>query len=94
MSKHVLITGGAGFIGSHLVDTMLARGYEVTVLDNLSPQVHGDAEARRRRVGRSISTRAPSASRATCSTRACSRKASRASPTSLIWRLRSASARA
>ena len=44
MSKHVLITGGAGFIGSHLVDTMLARGYEVTVLDNLCPQVHGDAE--------------------------------------------------
>ena len=44
MKKHVLITGGAGFIGSHLVDTMLARGYEVTVLDNLSPQVHGDAE--------------------------------------------------
>ena len=44
MSKHVLITGGAGFIGSHLVDTMLDRGYEVSVLDNLSPQVHGDAE--------------------------------------------------
>ena len=44
MSKHVLITGGAGFIGSHLVDAMLARGYEVTVLDNLSPQVHADAE--------------------------------------------------
>ena len=44
MSKHVLITGSAGFIGSHLVDTMLARGYQVTVLDNLCPQVHGDAE--------------------------------------------------
>jgi dTDP-L-rhamnose 4-epimerase len=44
LSNHVLITGGAGFIGSHLVDTMLARGYEVTVLDNLCPQVHGDAE--------------------------------------------------
>ena len=44
MSKHILITGGAGFIGSHLVDTLLARDYEVTVLDNLSPQVHGDAE--------------------------------------------------
>jgi dTDP-L-rhamnose 4-epimerase len=44
MDKHVLITGGAGFIGSHLVDAMLARGYEVTVLDNLLPQVHGDAE--------------------------------------------------
>src|SRR5688572_24787317 len=44
MGKHVLITGGAGFIGSHLVDTMLARGHEVTVLDSLLPQVHGDAE--------------------------------------------------
>ena len=49
---------------------------------------------RRRRVGRSISTRAQSASRAICSTRACSRRASRASPTSLIWRLRWASAKA
>src|SRR5260370_41392685 len=44
MNKHALVTGGAGFIRSHLVDTLLARGYEVTVLDNLSPQVHGDAE--------------------------------------------------
>ena len=44
MDRHILITGGAGFIGSHLVDAMLARGYRVTVLDSLSPQVHGDAE--------------------------------------------------
>ncbi len=41
---HILITGGAGFIGSHLVDAMLARGYRVSILDNLSPQVHADGE--------------------------------------------------
>ncbi len=42
MAKRVLITGGAGFIGSHLADRLLAEGHEVRVLDNLSPQVHGD----------------------------------------------------
>src|SRR3979411_3357223 len=37
----VLITGGAGFIGSHAADTLLAAGYEVRLLDNLTAQVHG-----------------------------------------------------
>ncbi len=41
MSKKVLITGGAGFIGSHLADELLEKGYDVRVLDNLSEQVHG-----------------------------------------------------
>lgn len=46
MAEHVLITGGAGFIGSHLADELLAAGYRVRVLDNLSEQVHGP-DARR-----------------------------------------------
>lgn len=37
----VLITGGAGFIGSHLALKLDLLGYDVTIMDNLSPQVHG-----------------------------------------------------
>lgn len=39
---HILITGGAGFIGSNVACKLVAKGYEVSVLDNLSPQIHGD----------------------------------------------------
>ena len=42
MIKNVLITGGAGFIGSNIAIKLLNKGYNVRVLDNLSPQVHGD----------------------------------------------------
>ena len=43
MGQHILITGGAGFIGSHLADELLRAGHRVRALDNLSPQVHGAA---------------------------------------------------
>jgi len=66
MQQAVLVTGGAGFIGSHVADAYLAAGYDVTVLDNLStgrPEyvpdgarfVHSDVRASCSRAARSAS---------------------------------------
>ena len=40
--KNILITGGAGFIGSNIALKLIDKGFLITVLDNLSPQIHGD----------------------------------------------------
>ena len=39
--KNILISGGAGFIGSYLTKKLVSKGYNVTILDNLSKQIHG-----------------------------------------------------
>ena len=40
--KNILITGGAGFIGSNLALKLIEKGHTITILDNLSPQIHGE----------------------------------------------------
>jgi dTDP-L-rhamnose 4-epimerase len=54
MPRKVLITGGAGFIGSHLADKLLVQGYEVRALDSLSPQVHGSQAGRPQYLNRDV----------------------------------------
>lgn len=45
MKTRVLITGGAGFIGSHAADLLMEQGYDVAILDSLVAQVHGEEAA-------------------------------------------------
>lgn len=45
INNKILITGGAGFIGSNLSLKLLSKGYEITVLDNLSEQIHGNSSS-------------------------------------------------
>ena len=40
--KNILITGGAGFIGSNLTVKLVSKGYNITILDNLSKQIHAE----------------------------------------------------
>lgn len=44
MRRKVLVTGGAGFVGSHLADALVERGDKVVLFDNLDPQVHGKSQ--------------------------------------------------
>jgi dTDP-L-rhamnose 4-epimerase len=44
--KNILITGGSGFIGSRLALKLLEKGYVVSVLDCLSPQIHGNCPSK------------------------------------------------
>ena len=46
MGKRILITGGAGFIGAHVANELLAHGFRVRALDSLVPQVHGPERMR------------------------------------------------
>lgn len=57
MKKKILITGGAGFIGSSIVLKLIDKGWNITVLDNLSPQIHGDNPALTSPLYRSISNK-------------------------------------
>jgi UDP-glucose 4-epimerase len=65
--QHALVTGGAGFIGSHVADLFLAHGYAVTVIDNFASGRRENLNASARLVEASITS--PEA-RSSCATAA------------------------
>ena len=101
-----LVTGGAGFIGTHLVRALVERGDEVVVLDSLEPQVHGDTQpdlpagvelivgnVGDRDARRCAPSRAPSASSTSPPPSASGSRCTRspATPSSTRWRPRASS---
>ena len=54
MPEKVLITGGAGFIGSHVAQALSSRGFAVRLLDSLSPQIHGQFPTSSRMLSRAL----------------------------------------
>lgn len=54
MARRILITGGAGFLGSHLADALSRRGDQVRILDSLHPQVHGQKGERPEYLARDV----------------------------------------
>ena len=57
--KRILVTGGAGFLGSHLIDRLLNRGHEVLCADNLFTGTKRNIDQRRRSITSTIRCRRP-----------------------------------
>lgn len=57
VAKKVLVTGAAGFVGSHTIDLLVDRGYELVAVDSLDPQVHGPNQTTAKHLAQHIEAR-------------------------------------